>query len=299
MTLEKLDAVLPLTIRDYERFQILDKSLKLNCKAIRICWIVTTDKEFEKINSWVQDDNYQVVAESSLIPEFKLFRKTSGWYKQQLVKIAIAEKIETNYYLTLDADVICTKSVYFSDLVKEGRAVCQITEKDVWPDWYKWAERVLVLKPSRLGVLHNVTPTVLSKPAMLKLHEYLSHLFHTVDISLNKQDLKLFLLRLMSKNIMRKYADWRMYLLLRLPWTEYSLYYTFLESMNLFEKYHVQVEDAIYSVDKSIWYRDDFLNWNTEQSFNNNVDNSFFTVVQSSTGITADAVWEKVSPYLK
>jgi Family of unknown function (DUF6492) len=297
MSFDKMDAVLPITIRDYERFTILDKSLKMFCHAIRNCWIVTPDQEFEQLKSWIQDDTYQVIAESSLIPEFKIFNKTRGWYKQQLIKIAIAEKIETDFYLTLDADVICTKSVFFSDLVKEGRAVCYILEKDLWPSWYKWAEQVLVLKASRLGVVHNVTPAVLSKPAMLKLHEYLSHLSHTVNLSLKKRYLKLFILKLLSKTIIRDIVDWRIYLLTYLPWTEYSLYYTFLEKMNLFDKYHVRVEHSIYS-HNSVWYRDQFSSWNPEQSFDR-ADNSFFTVVQSNTGISADQVWEKVSAYLK
>jgi len=57
-----------------------------------------------------------------LIPETK-FLKIQGWYLQQLIKLAIAEHIKTDFYLTLDADVICVKPVYFSDLVKDGCAV--------------------------------------------------------------------------------------------------------------------------------------------------------------------------------
>lgn len=127
LNLPKLDAVLPITLKDYERFIILQKSLKLFCKdLIRVCWIVTPDDEFAEIKLLISDDNYCVIPESSLVPEFKIFPKTRGWFKQQLIKMAIAEKIETDFYLTLDADVICVKPVIFSDLVKDGLAVCYI-----------------------------------------------------------------------------------------------------------------------------------------------------------------------------
>ena len=34
-----------------------------------------------------------------------------GWLTQQIVKLAMAERVESDFYLTLDADVICTRTV--------------------------------------------------------------------------------------------------------------------------------------------------------------------------------------------
>lgn len=75
----KLDAVLSITLKDYERFTILQKSLKFFCKdLIRVCWVVTPDDEFAEIKSRISDDNYCVIPESNLVPEFNIFPKTRG-----------------------------------------------------------------------------------------------------------------------------------------------------------------------------------------------------------------------------
>ena len=108
-----LDAVLPLKVEDYERSKILRRSLELFFNDLRICWVVTPDKDYDELKSHFREHNYCVVPESSLVPEFRFFRNVSGWYKQQLIKLAIAERIETDFYLTLDSDVICIKPVFF------------------------------------------------------------------------------------------------------------------------------------------------------------------------------------------
>lgn len=57
--------------------------------------------------------------------------------------MSIAEKIATDVYLTLDAEVICVKPVTFLDLVKDRGAVCYVHEVNRFADWYSWAECIL------------------------------------------------------------------------------------------------------------------------------------------------------------
>ena len=78
MKSQQLDAVLPLTLKDYERFAILQKSLKTFCKDIRVCWIVTPDHDFAASKALITDNGYCVIPESSLVPEFKIFQTTGG-----------------------------------------------------------------------------------------------------------------------------------------------------------------------------------------------------------------------------
>jgi hypothetical protein len=289
---QKIDAVLPLTRNDYERFKILQKSLTLFFKDLGTCWIVVPDRDFYILNSLIKNEHFVVLPESSLIPEFNIFRKIFGWYKQQLIKIAIAEKITSSFYLTLDADVICTRVCHYSDFLKEGRAVCNLEkEGSHFLEWYAWVEDVLQLKGSNR--YHSVTPAILSKEAMIKLHEYISLLSEKTSFSSNKRSIFLALLKYFP--ILQKiFSLYRTYLLLHLPWTEYSLYYSFLEEMNLFDQYHFIEEIKVY--DNCVWNRDEFDSWNPAISFNE--INSCFTVVQSNTNIPAEEIWQKVRTFL-
>jgi hypothetical protein len=303
-TLETIDAVLPLTLRDYGRFEILQKSCNRFFKDLGTCWIVTPDQEWEKLSALIQDERYRVVPETQIVPEFKVFRFIPGWFKQQLIKLAIAKWIDTPFYLTLDADVICVKPIDYSDLVKDNRAVCYVIPEDPWPEWYDWAEYVLDLKLKRRQILHNVTPAVISRDAMLKLQNYLTHLYSQVHLSWDKKDVLLSLLRLGAKLVPPKTAlheflgGWRTYLAIRLPWTEYALYYSFLEATNQFDQYHVEVDHCIYSVEYSVWYKDKLSDWNPAQVFDPTHPYSFI-VFQSNLNVSPDQVWESIRSYIE
>ncbi len=171
----KIDAVLPLRMRDYERFRIQEVSLRKFFADLGTLWIVVPDAEVATFRSLIQYEQYKVISEIALVPEFAAFpEKTNefgGWFKQQLIKLAITPKITTAFYIALDADIIWTKPVHYSDLVKNGRAGCFIwnsdgaSDSDMYAEWYEWAEKVLHLKNPRQhpkrNVVHNVTPVVL------------------------------------------------------------------------------------------------------------------------------------------
>jgi hypothetical protein len=54
----------------------------------------------------------------------------SGWMKQQLIKLAISEKVETEHYLILDDDLILTKELGMEDLISRD-GICYSFES--WP----------------------------------------------------------------------------------------------------------------------------------------------------------------------
>lgn len=95
---EKLDAVIPLLLKDFQRFEILDKSLKKFCTdLINICWVVVRDDEYIELVKKIKNSFYEVIPESSIIPELTFYRHVrripSGWFIQQLIKLAISQKI--------------------------------------------------------------------------------------------------------------------------------------------------------------------------------------------------------------
>ena len=299
-TRDRLDAVLALTARDVERAQILFRSLDAFFEPLATCHVVVPDDEVDIVRPRVPRDGYVVVAESDVVPELPWFRSTArirsrlrivgppvhGWFVQQLVKLAAADRVRTPFYLTLDADVVCVRPTRYADLVPAGRALVQ-TSPPNHPEWNDDAERVLGLP--RSGRQYAVTPGLLSRDAVAALAR---HLAERVDP--RARELALWLPRGRGRKIV---ASWRSYLLRKLPWTEYALYGTFVEATGLFERYHVLAgEDAIYG--NAVWMESQFDDWDAEATFNRR-EGFCFSVVQSATRIPPEHVWAKVGPHLR
>jgi hypothetical protein len=310
----RLDAVLPLLLKDYERFRILDKSLRKFCPdLIKTCWVVVRDSEYEELDQKINNWRYRVVPESLVIPELRFYRlirtalygrysrvlKTIslrrnsrfniyGWQIQQLIKLAIAQRVETDFYLTLDSDVLCVRPVHYDDLILEARAITGSTEEDEHPGWYKDAERLLGLH--RSGFSHGVTPAILSKHAVLELQRYLGKTVNSILRIVS-------LLFPRSSMVYQILVSWRSLLIRNTPWTEYSLYNTFLEGTSLFGKYHIRRGgNAIYSRSASVWVDEHWISWSLEECLK---EKSLFVVIQSNTGVPACMVWDKVCKLLE
>lgn len=295
-----IDLVIPLTLQDYERFKILHLSLDRFYRVPGTRWVVTRDKEFDEIKARLSGDGYRVISEDRLIPELKFYNRlrilfgrthapTLGWFVMQLVHLAVAEIIETEFYLTFDADVVCTKPVSYGDLIKDGRAIPRSRRDDVinpYPEWDEWAERVLGLP--RLRINHGVTPELLNKAGVVALQRYLADRVHPglrlVANALPKR----------ARNLL---VSWRSYLLRNLPWIDTVLYDTFLEATGQFEKYHLLSQGSTIA-GNSVWYRNMWPAWRPEESFTDRED-FFFSVLQSNAGLTVEEVWERIRPFLE
>ena len=264
-----LDACLPLVQKDYERFLLLDRSLKAHLPDLRTCWVVVTDAEYGELRGRFEKP-YQVIPESLLAPEIEEFRRSAfpgvepnlrhfllGWYIQQILKLAIAERVETKFYLTLYSDVQCIRPTRYDELVVDGRALVNTEPEDSQPSLYRRAERLLGYQ--RSGVNHGVTPSILNRDGVLHLQRYLFE---------------------------RGPADnWRTYLMRNTPWTEYTLYHTFLEGAGLWDQYHIRGGvDSVYDVRACLW---DPGTWDPQKAIESGAP---FVVVQSNTGIPVDTV---------
>jgi hypothetical protein len=296
---DELDAVLPLTAKDVERAQILFRSLERFFEPLATCFVVTPDGDAAAVRRRVPRERYTVLAESEVIPEIAYFHATArlrrklhlvgppihGWFVQQLVKLAIAKRIATAFYLTLDADVICVRQTRYRDLVREGRALVQ-TSPPNHPEWNDDAERVLGLP--RSGRQYAVTPAVLSPGAVAALAR---HLEGRVP-----ERLRQLAARIPYPRVGDVLASWRSFLLRNLPWTEYALYHTFLERTGLFDTYHaLGGEDAIYG--NAVWMESQFEKWDTATVFTADFG-PCFSVVQSAARIPPERVWAKIERHL-
>ncbi len=285
MTGSSVDAVLPLRLADCDRFEILKRSLKRFFMDLGTCWVVTPDNEFEAIRSRIRDSEYSVVPQTSVVPELEHHKPISGWFVQQLLKMAVADRMSSDFYLALDADVICTRNVRSSDLIKGERALGMRYVGDTHRNWYEWASRVLGVPRSRWT--HAVTPVLLNTQVVLALQGYLAQRDGSAPGPVSHF--------LPGNSSQRKpTSNWRTYLLRNLPWTEYALYFTFLEALGIYEEFYTH--GPICS--NSVWDKRAFASWRAEESFVGQ-RTFFFTVVQSNTGVSVPDVWDRVRGYLE
>jgi hypothetical protein len=240
----------------------------------------------------------EIVREGQWIPEMASFFHLPGWYKHQLVKLAAAEVVTSAFYLTLDADVICTRSTTVEDLLPGGKSACFVIQKDWHPDWYEGAEAVLGLRAPRRGILHNVTPVVWSKAAVLELIDHIDGVAGRATYARGWRGLQqrlLFALHLIGPH--RRNRPWRAWLAASRPWSEYALYFTLLEATQRFDRYHFDSDYCIYDVERSVWWKSDFDNWDAASLFEGSGP-PYFAVVQSNSRVSVTRVWRKVSPWL-
>jgi hypothetical protein len=276
----RLDAVLPLTLADAPRAQLLFRTLDRFFEPPGTCWVVVPDAELAKVRRELPRGPYVPVAETALVPELRRHQAAGrlkarlrlglpahGWHVQQLVKLAAADLVESRAYLTLDADVLCVRPTRYEDLVREGRAVAQITPPH-HPEWNDAAAEILGLP--RSGRQHGVTPAVLAREGVRALARHLER---------------------------RSGEPWRRHLLRRLPWTEYSLYGTFLEGAGRWDELHVDGgEEALYG--NSVWIHGQWPDWEPAAFFGR-PDAPPFAVVQSATWIPPEQVWGRVAPFVE
>jgi hypothetical protein len=268
-----LDAVLPLVTRDVERFErLLLPSLRHFFKPLGTCWVVVPQVDVEAIRHQIVDPQFRVISETDVIPELRLFRpeRIGGWLLQQLIKLSAARIVSSPFYLTLDADVMCVRHIEYSDLIQDQRAIANLydSDRDVHGEWYEWSEKVLGFP--RSGRIHGVTPAVLSAEGVRQLFAFF------------EEQLK--------PNTLRAET----YLISHRPWTEYTLYYTYLERTGLFDTYHFPASTRTYQ--NSIWKVGEEDAWDPVHSFS--ADHSFyFSVLQSYAVNSVDPMVTRIRSY--
>lgn len=299
-----IDAVLPLIFRDMERAEFLFESLTKKFSGLRKIWIVCPDAQVEQISARLKDRVFpfeiSIEPEFKIVPELVLRPKLSGWFRQQLIKLAMFDKVESDLYLTLDADIVCTRNLTAQQLTGDGKGACYISSECKFENWYSRARDVLDLEDNGPAVMHNVTPALLHRGAVAELKSVIEEKISKGIYSrgFKRAMRQRWLLWSLRKN--HKYAPWRIFLTAAFPWTEYALYYTFLEASGRFEKYHSRTDYCIYDIEHSLWEAKDTLlpeNWDPSPAFRGEGP-PWFIVGQSNTGITAAVLRERLAPLL-
>lgn len=321
MPADAIDAVLPLTLRDLPRAQLLLTSLERFASGLDTLYVIVPDAQQREIEAGLRafiegragvegrasvasfssaaQAGFQIelLPELQIAPELGLFPKLGGWSKQQLIKLAMGQKVSQPFFLTLDADVVATRPFSPGQLLKDGKAPCGVDHADLHPRWYENAQAMLDVPLARGGISHNVTPALLSRGGVHALAEHFARRYEAGRFG-----------RGALRGMKQRYAKlrfggrpgveaWRLFLTAGFPWTEYALYYSFLEAHALFERFHFESERALYDGDRSVWFVDDFQTWDPAPLFEGEGP-PYFVVLQSNTGVPVEAFADKLATQL-
>ena len=270
-----IEGVLPTLLRDIERFKLLRDTLRVHAGDMHRCIVVVPDHEIDAFRNVIGDDIfYDLRSEGAVlgrrlpkyVMDWKKWRpRRAGWYIQQLVKLACVAQSTSDYCMTLDSDLIAVNDISGDLLLREGRAVVQVTDcGDEHDAWYRGSSRILGSGMSRTGIEYPVTPSLLCPVACRRL---IQHLVGRVRPLIE--------------------CDWIDMLLKRAPWSEYTLYFTYLERTGNFEQFHVIInEPIVYDPYASLWRNAQIGTWDPSRRH----PKSIFLIAQSTTTIETDTV---------
>lgn len=192
---------------------------------------------------------YEIFPEEEVFQAFPCLKieRLSGWVLQQLIKLSIAAWIKTPFYLTCDSDIVCVRNVRVESLMDNNRAFLNVETVEDYQRLYlpAFAKQESSRKSERFrnsarllgytrgaqysGVYYGETPCLLSTAKVLELCECLEQRFGQ-----------------QWPCVLSKHAH---------QWSEYSLYYQYLEMSNSLDRVHMCCgSDTLLDLERSVWH---------------------------------------------
>lgn len=179
---DELTVVVPVHRPDHGRLQrLLLPSLVENLVGSYSTIVVSTDGAGDELSELLVDAPVTVVSSGDVLPALDRLRHRStrarlraaaavfgglrrlrvdvrytpsyalrGWFQQ----LALANMIETPFYLALDADMICVRKTHVNELLVDDRAPISFYER-IPPSqepWYRWAGDLLGSDPPTVAM---------------------------------------------------------------------------------------------------------------------------------------------------
>jgi hypothetical protein len=291
--------------RDLGRLRILLASFLsfFDLRDLVTFWLLVPPADVAAVKSLLRgitsDGRFEVVPETDICPELKKKPKNelqaTGWFRQQLIKLAAHKFVRSNFYMNLDADVICVRPFSCSDVIRKGKALCNTESLKDYRALYKreFAACEMNLKQSRIKWAEKVL-------GVSRSPRYRTRIYGETPVLLNARQVENLALYLEQKHD----QPWRSALLEALPWTEYPLYFQFLESTGELDSVHLPTHrNAVLNLDRSFWhtlnsYRSGMTQWDPEDAFDSK-GAGYMVVVQSFLEIEPERVWEVVESYIQ
>jgi Family of unknown function (DUF6492) len=198
------------------------------------------------VNTLTSDTRYRILSEDEVLLDAKAVVNIPGWFKQQIIKLAVSRLVECDYYVTLDSDIVCVKPTAYRDLIVDGRALTNVeTPSDyerIYTDQfalketqrkvarYRAAAKVIgYRRPAFLEYrFFGETPVILHTASVIALTEYLGDRYH---------------------------RPWIQTLAASRTWTEYGLYFQFLEMTQRLDSICVLGDcNCALDLENSVWH---------------------------------------------
>lgn len=210
-----------------------------------------------------------------------------GWYKQQVIKMAAPEWLGAPFWLTLDADVLCTKPVGVADLLPDGRA---LTQGEVIDDDPLLARRAVAVR----SVLGNVSPPLsygMSGTPLFYAAPVMQAALSMIEFATARPWKEALLDTVLHAELQRRGEE---------GWTGNLLYHAAAVRSGLLRQYHalsgIDTQQRIH--DGGIGSETRWSDWDAAAAFDRTTP-GFFAVCNASTGVPPEFVAEKISPFLR
>lgn len=140
----KIDVIIPFHEKDIDSFAWCVQGIKQNIDFSRII-AVTSKKNIRQVMGMGTDFIDEDLVVDGLSANTYSF-KWWGWYYQQILKLAMAERVHTKYYLAVDSDTVFLKPVrFFTD---SGQSL-YCSGKEYHKPYFESFENILGFKAQR------------------------------------------------------------------------------------------------------------------------------------------------------
>lgn len=206
-------------------------------------------------------------------------KSTTGWERQQALKLLVSRHIDTDFYLIFDCDVFATKRFAERDLVQNNKAIMDLQEKPSGFQDISMVAEMIGMEPKQKDIeVMKVTPALLSTHITRNLLNHLKkkHCQNT-PISLPEYLYK-------SLAINQDEALERV--------TEYMLYYLYaLHSGELWKRHY----KGLLICNHNVWYPEECFEWDPSKVFS---DQGYFCVYQGNFRVPATIVFDQIRDYI-
>lgn len=268
----KITFVLPLTLNDLPRSRLLIESFQqINTDIVEELKIYVPHDDLQSIQSLLHDQlkglrfPALIYSEKILLHDVNARLVVYPYAKQMAIKILAASFITTEFYLTLDADLILLREIWYDDFFDEaGRAKYDHESRQVHPSWWRGSYEFLGKEPDSYSENDKngfgVTPAVLSTYGSLLVIDYILTMYENTHGAIG------YWVGSLGRN--------------GIIWSEYTLYRIVLDHYHMFNYLHYQSnKNYLHCFD--VWYDFDFP-WDSIGAMRSGC---LFSVIQSSTGV--------------
>jgi Family of unknown function (DUF6492) len=286
---KKISAIMALKIKgrhyphNIGRCDILFQSLRqyMDQDLISEFLIIIPAEEEDEIRHHAENWNHlpiKLIREDKYLEKFKEFSKwyeVRPWHRQQIIKLFCAELVANEYFIVFDPDMFATRNFGYDDLIIDGKALVQTEPKSDHIDWWESSAKVLGLPVLLDTPGLCVTPEILSKHACQELTRYISVTHQKTWYEV--------LLSMYTTN-----------------WTEYTLYWSYLEANDKLGIYHsFSSKPTALKVhsEQNIWLKGEYENFDFKRLFSDQ-NLGLFCTIQSNTGITPQVIAKAIKPWL-